>query len=276
MVAAAFALANGTADAHLSLTPLFNPDVITPSLIFGALSLAVLSFLGFDAISTLSEEAHGGAAAVGRATYLSLFLTASIFVVLTYTASLFVLDRTSFPKGDATDAAFYDIALMIGGPWLKWTLAVPGVIFSGLPGALAAQVATTRLLYSMARDGKLPRVLAHVSPKRQVPERAALLVCAVSLVLGVAMAQHVELLTSMVNFGALLGFLLLHTSVIVYFARRTTQRYWWRSVVVAAVGFVIIAYVMVNLRPGALLAGAVWSGVGAVALALQKRRGAAA
>jgi amino acid transporter len=276
MVAAAFALANGTADAHLSLTPLFNPDVITPSLIFGALSLAVLSFLGFDAISTLSEEAHGGAAAVGRATYLSLFLTASIFVVLTYTASLFVLDRTSFPKGDATDAAFYDIALMIGGPWLKWTLAVPGVIFSGLPGALAAQVATTRLLYSMARDGKLPRVLAHVSPKRQVPERAALLVCAVSLVLGVAMAQHVELLTSMVNFGALLGFLLLHTSVVVYFARRTTQRYWWRSVVVAAVGFVIIAYVMVNLRPGALLAGAVWSGVGVVALALQKRRGAAA
>ena len=270
MVAAGFALANGTAGAHFSLTPLFNPAVISPSLIFGALSLAVLSFLGFDAISTLSEEAEGGSRAIGHATYLSLAVTASIFVVLTYTASLFVLDRTSFPRGDATDAAFYGIAMTIGGSWLKWTLAVPGVIFSGLPGALAAQVATTRLIFSMARDGKLPRTLAHVSTKRQVPERAALFVSGVSLVLGVALAERLELLTSMVNFGALVGFLLLHTSVIVFFARRTSEPNWWRHLLIAAVGFVIIGYVLVNLRATALVAGLSWTCVGVLVLAYQQ------
>ena len=272
MVAAGLALSNGTAGAHWSMTPLFNPSVISPSLIFGALSLAVLSFLGFDAISTLSEEAHGGARAVGQATYLSLALTASIFVVLTYTASLFVLDHTSFPKGDATDAAFYNIATVIGGSWLKWTLAVPGVIFSGLPGALAAQVATTRLLFSMARDGKLPLALAHVNAKRQVPERAALLVSGVSLVLGVALAEHLELLTSMVNFGALLGFLLLHISVVVHFARRNGESHRWRHILVAGVGFAIIGYVLVNLRATALVAGISWTCVGAIVLGYQTWR----
>jgi amino acid transporter len=271
MTMAGVGLANGTAGAHLSTLPLYNPDLISPSLIFGALSLAVLSFLGFDAISTLSEEAHGGAPAVGRATYLSLIVCATIFVVLTYTASLFVLDRTSFPKGDATDAAFYDIAMTLGGHWLKWTLAVPGVIFAGLPGALAAQVATTRLLYSMARDGRLPRALAHVSI-RQVPERAALLVSGVSLVLGVAMAEHLELLTSMVNFGALVGFLLLHVSVMTYFGRDAAASDRWRHVIFAAVGFVVIGYVLVNLRQTALIAGLSWLVVGIVVLGYQRLR----
>lgn len=273
MVMAVFALANGTAGAHFSMTPLFNPALITPSLIFGALSLAVLSFLGFDAISTLAEEATGGARAVGRATYLSLIVTASIFVVLTYTASLFVLDKTSFPKGDATDAAFYNIAMAIGGYWLKWLLAAPGVLFAGLPGALAAQVATTRLLFSMARDGKLPRALAHVSPKRKVPERAALLVSAVSLILGIALAEHLELLTSMVNFGALVGFLMLHTSVVVYFGRRRDVASRWLHVATAGVGFTIIGYVLVNLHATALVAGLSWLCVGLIVLGYQKWSG---
>lgn len=273
MVMAVIAFADGTAGAHFSMTPFFNPTAITPSLIFGALSLAVLSFLGFDAISTLSEEAKGGAHAVGRATYLSLIVTASIFVVLTYTASLFVLDVTSFPKGDATDAAFYNIAMTIGGSWLKSTLAVPGVIFAGLPGALAAQVATTRLLFSMARDGKLPRALAHVSAKRQVPERAALLVSAVSLILGVLLAEHLELLTSMVNFGALLGFLLLHTSVLVYFARRGGEINRWSHLATASVGFAIIGYVFINLRETALIAGLSWTCIGLIVLGYQKWSG---
>src|SRR5438034_11096040 len=109
-VLGAMAVIHHVAGAHVSLAPFYRPGELTPSLVFGALSLAVLSFLGFDAISTLSEEAKGGGEAVGRATFLSLIFTATIFVILTYTASLFVLDRTQLPPGDQTDAAFYDIA----------------------------------------------------------------------------------------------------------------------------------------------------------------------
>ncbi len=73
LVMAAIALAHGTAGAHLSTETVCSiRRSASPSLIFGALSLAVLSFLGFDAISTLAEESKGGAKAVGRATFLSL------------------------------------------------------------------------------------------------------------------------------------------------------------------------------------------------------------
>ena len=267
LVMAGIGLEHGTAGAHWSFKPIFNADVASPSLIFGALSLAVLSFLGFDAISTLSEEAKGGPAAIGRATYLSLVLTAGIFVVLTYAASLFVLDQVRFEHGDRTEAAFYDIALVIGGSWLKWVLTVPGVLFAGLPGALAAQVATSRLLFSMARDRRLPAGLAHVSERHQVPDRAALLVSAVTLMLGVAMAGELEVLTSMVNFGALSGFLLLHASVIAHASKSVaTGRARWIPMGVAAVGFVVIAYVMVNLNPTAKIVGAGWLVIGTIAL----------
>ena len=86
--------------------------------------------------------------------------------MLTYAASLFVLDQVRFPVGDRTEAAFYDIAFEVGGGWLKWLLTIPGVLFAAC--ALAAQVATSRLLFSMARDGRLPSALAHVSATHQI------------------------------------------------------------------------------------------------------------
>ena len=180
----AFGVAHQVGGAHLSLKPLYNPAIFSPSLIFGALSLAVLSFLGFDAISTLSEEVKGGPKMVGRATILSLCVCAALFIAQTYLFSLFALDRTSFPSGAATDNALYDIASLIGGAWLRFLVAIPGVAMSAVAGALVAQAATARLIYGMARDGRLPHSLAHVHPERKVPERAIFLVAAVTLVLG--------------------------------------------------------------------------------------------
>ena len=72
VVLAIIAVASGKGGAHWSLTPFFNASEFSPGLMFGALSIAVLSFLGFDAISTLSEEVAGEARLIGRATVLSL------------------------------------------------------------------------------------------------------------------------------------------------------------------------------------------------------------
>ena len=113
------------------------------------------------------------AATVAKATMLSLCICAFLFVAQTWLASLFVLGRTNFAQGDATNAAFYDIATTVGGYWLKFLLTVPGTFFAGIAGALTAQAATARLLYGMARGGKLPRLLAAVSP-RKVPRNAIL------------------------------------------------------------------------------------------------------
>lgn len=260
----AVALAHHVDGAHLSFAPFYRRSEPIFRLGFGALSLAALSFLGFDAISTLSEESRDGARAVSRATMWSLCLCAGCFVAETWLASLFVLGRTSLPPGDATNAAFYDIAGAIGGAWLKFLVTVPGAVCAWV-GSLAAQAATMRLIFGMARDGKLPRALAHVHRTRDIPDRALLVTCAVALVLGVWMVSRFELLTSLVNFGALLGFLLLHVSVIVHFRRERSPN-WLRHLVAPAIGVGFIGYVLWNAEADAKTVGLCWLGVGGVVL----------
>ncbi|MGA9796741.1 MAG: APC family permease [Rhizomicrobium sp.] len=248
--------------AHWSLLPFYNPKELTPHLVFGALSLAVLSFLGFDAISTLSEEVVGGKKTVGIATLLSLCMCAFLFMAQTYMVSLFALGQTSFPPGPHTDGALYDISNMLGGPWLKFATAIPGAALSSLACALAAQGATARLIYGMARDRKLPAPLAAVHPTTKVPANALFLVSAVTLVCGVFMADKLELLTSIVSFGALTGFLLVHAAVISHFVVRGKSRNLLRYLVAPAIGFVIIAYVLLNTDIDAKIVGLSWMVLG--------------
>jgi len=257
-----YGVAHGTAGAHFALAPLYDAHKITPSLIFGALSLAVLSFLGFDAISTLTEEARGGAEAVGRATLLALLLAAGLFILQTYLASLFVLARDRFAEGDEANTAFLMIAKIVGGEPMRWAVSLLGVLFGGLAGALTAQAATARLLYSMARDGMLPRLLARVSARRQTPDMAILFTAVVTAVLGIAFVNQLELLTSMVNFGALTGFLALHLSVVVHFMTRQKSQRWFRHLISPVLGFAIVAYVLVNADHNAKIAGLCWMAVG--------------
>jgi amino acid transporter len=268
---AGVALGNHVGTAHVSFAPFFNPAELTPGLVFGALSLAVLSFLGFDAVSTLSEEARGGAAMIGRATMLSLIVSAAVFIAQTWVASLFVLGRTSFPPGDPTNAAFYDIAQLVGGPAFKFLVAVPGILLSSIAGAITAQAATARLLFGMARDGELPHALAYIDPVRKVPTRTVLLVAVVTLATGLIMANQLELLTSMVSFGALLGFLLLQISVVAHFFVRQRNRDWLRYLVSPGIGFAIIADVLWNAEPNAKIAGGVWMTAGVIAFVTLKR-----
>jgi amino acid transporter len=267
------ALAHGVNGAHWTLAPLYDAHKVSPSMIFGALSLAVLSFLGFDGISTLTEEAKGGARAVGLATMLSLFVAGVLFIAQTYLASLFVLGRHAFTPGDEAATAFYIIAGTVGGDAFRFVVSILGVLFSGLAAALAAQAATARLLYSMARDNMLPKALAHIGAKRQAPDRAILLTAVITLVLGLCLVNQLELLTTLVNFGALSGFLALHLSVVIHFMVRKRSALWIRHLAVPATGFVIVAYVMVNAQGNAKIAGLCWMAVGLVTVLVLKARG---
>jgi len=204
---------------------------------------------------------------------LSLLTAAGLFVIQTYLASLFVLNRNSFAPGDEAATAFFIVAKTVGGEPMRWSVSILGILFSGLAGALTAQAATARLLYSMARDGMLPRVLAHVNPRRQTPIRAILLTAAITLVLGVFMVDQLELLTSMVNFGALTGFLALHASVVIWFIGRQKSRRWISHLISPILGFAIVAYVLVNAQTNAKVAGLIWLGVGAVILIVIRLRG---
>jgi len=267
------AVAKGTNGAHWSLDPLYNPQVFKPGLIFSALSVAALSFLGFDAISTMSEEVKGGSRVVGRATVLALCIVAAFFVVQTYIAALVLPGRTEFSGTTATNDAFYTVADIVGGTWFKYVVAVAVALAAAIANALVAQAATSRLLFSMSRDRQLPRFLSHIHPTRHVPERAILLVAVISLILGLFFVGQVGLLSSLVNFGALFSFLLLHVSVGVYYLVKQRERTFGMHLVVPALGFVIIGYVLYNADIHAKVGGVIWLAIGVLALIGLRLRG---
>jgi amino acid transporter len=192
-----------------------------------------------------------------------------------YLASLFALDRDSFPPGQATDGAIYAIALLIGGPLFRLLMVLGKVIVSGIGFGVVGQVGTARVLYGMARDGKLPRFLAHVNRRSRVPDAAIVLVAAINLIFALALANQLLLLISMVSFGALFGFLMLHISVIVHFVVRQNSRDWLRHLVVPLIGIAIVGYMLVNMAVEAKILGLAWLAIGALtatALKLTGRR----
>ncbi|MFF2043111.1 APC family permease [Kitasatospora sp. NPDC058170] len=252
------------------LTPVYNPQTFSWSLVFGAVSVAVLSFLGFDGISTLSEENRDSARAIGRSMTAALLLAGSLFIVQTWIASLLVPDpQALIAGGDPDGTAFYDAARVAAGGWLATVTAAATAVAWGFANSLVAQAATSRLLYAMARDRQLPAFLAKVHPRHRVPVNATLLTAGVSLVLGLYTASRedgITLLSSLVNFGALTTFLVLHVSVVVHYLIRRRSRDWWRHLVAPAAGFAILAYVVVNADIAAQRLGFAWLAVGALVL----------
>jgi amino acid transporter len=262
------ALADGKATGDF-ISPLFDSGTFSVGLIFSAVSLAALSFLGFDAISTLSEENREGAGQVARATIASLLVVAVLFVVQTWVAALLVPDRNALlTQGDPDGSAFYAVAEYAGGHWLAVLTAVATAVAWGFADALVAQAATSRVLFSMARDRQLPGFLAKVHPTHRVPEYATFVVAAISLAVGVGLTLRddygLNLLTTLVNFGALTAFLLLHVAVIVHYLIRRRSRDYLRHLVVPVCGLVILGYVVIKAKVAAQVVGLSWLAVGLV------------
>ncbi len=273
LVLAVIAIVQGVNGAHWSTDPIFNPATFHPDMIFGAVSVAALSFLGFDAISTLAEETKGGPKVVGRATVLSLLIVAGMFIVQTYLAALLLPGKTSFVGTEAINDAFYGVAHLVGGGTFKAIAALTVALSAALADSLVAQAATSRLLFAMSRDGQLPRFLSHVHPKRRVPQRAVLLVGGLSVVLGIVFVGQVETLSSLVNFGALASFLLLHVTVFGYYIVKRRKRSYGMHLVIPLIGFVIIGYVLWNADLHAKIGGLVWLAIGCVILLVRKFTG---
>lgn len=252
------ALYGGMGAGKLTLTPIYNAKVFSLSTVAGATSIAVLSFLGFDGISTLSEENRGGNNAVGRATVLALMLVGCLFMLQTWIAT----DLSAGMRFASPETAFYEITQRAGGPWLRLITIIAIVIASAIANAMAAQAAVSRILFAMARDGKLPAILARVHPRYKTPYVSTLLVALISLLVGLFFANRVDDLTLVVNFGALTGFVLLHLSVINHFLLRQRSRDWLRHLICPLLGLSIIVYVLIEMDRAAKLLGLAWIGIG--------------
>jgi amino acid transporter len=259
-------LYGGAGAGRLTLRPIYDPAVFSMSTVAAATSIAVLSFLGFDGISTLSEETSGNRNAVGRATLLSLLLVGGLFMLQTWIGA----DLARGLRFSSPETAFYDIVQLAGGDWLRLLTIVVTVFATAIANAMAAQAAVARILFAMARDGNLPAVLARVHPRFKTPYVSTLLVAGISLLVGLLFAERVDYLTSVVNFGALTGFVLLHLSVIHHYMVKQRSRAWWRHLVFPLTGLLIIVYVLFEMDRAAKILGACWIGIGIAYYAILK------
>ena len=252
------ALYGGGGAGRLTLKPIYDAQVFSLATVAGATSIAVLSFLGFDGISTLSEENRAGKDAVGRATVLSLILVGALFMLQTWIAT----DLSAGMRFGSPETAFYEITERAGGAWLRLVTIIAVVLATAIANAMAAQAAVARILFAMARDGKLPAILAKVHPRFKTPYVSTLAVAAVSLLVGLLFANRVDDLTLIVNFGALTGFVLLHLSVINHYLIRRRSGDWLRHLIFPVIGMLIIVYVLYEMDRAAKVLGLAWIVIG--------------
>ena len=244
----------------------------------GAISIAVLSFLGFDAIASFAEESAGDPRQVGRAIVFCLLIAGAVFVAQSYLAAvLSAATPASLAANPAAHGtAFYDIVRGAIGAWLATTLAITKAIGPAF-AAMTGQAAAARLLFGMAREGRLPRALARIDDRRGVPTIALSVAAALTLVVAVWAARRddgLSVLVSIVDVGALAAFTLLHASVIGYFVVQKRAAFTVTFIVVPIIGALITVWVLIAASALAQIVGIAWCAIGTVAL-LASRRSAA-
>ncbi|POX59799.1 amino acid permease [Streptomyces sp. Ru62] len=244
------------------------------SAVIGAVSVAVLSYLGFDAIATFAEEVTGGSAKVARALLFCLALAGVLFVAQTYLVAL-LEPTTSAQLADdpgRQGSAFYDAVDSAVGTWLHDLVAASKAIGAAF-AALAGQAAAGRLLFAMGRERRLPRALSRTDGG--VPRVALLCAAVITLVAAGWAARRddgLDKLVSVVDIGALSAFTLLHASVVGYFVVRHGPWSWWRHVLIPVLGAAITVAVIVEAAGVAQVVGAVWLVTGLLVLAGQRGR----
>ncbi len=255
------ALYAGKGNGALTLKPVFDAAAFDPGKIFSATSICIMSFLGFDAVSTLAEEVEGGdRRVVGRAIIAVLVLSAVFFVAVTWVLGnllpgLAIKDQA---------AAVYELAAWATGPWTAVVLAWAYAGIVGLSNALPMQVGVARVVFAMGRDRQLPRVLARVHPRYHTPYMGMLVTAALSLAVAVYMKGRLDDLASIVNFGALSGFLFLHISVLAYFGIRRRSSAWIRHWLVPMCGIIVVLAVFSGMSTLAAKVGSAWLAAGVV------------
>lgn len=236
--------------------PFFDPKTFSLRSVLGGTSLAVLTYIGFDGISTLSEEAKNPRRNIMLATVLVCLLTGLLASVEVYAAQLVWPGAQSFPD---VDTAFVYVAGRAGGPWLFAVINVT-LLVATFGSALGAQLGAARLFYGMGRSGALPRgFFGAIEPKRNIPRNNVLLIGAVALI--GALVLNFERGVELLNFGALLAFMGVNIAALTrYYFRETRKR--WFNFVSPSLGFIICLGLWLSLSWRAKLLGIGWMIVG--------------
>lgn len=231
--------------------------------IAGGAAVLCLSFLGFDAVSTLSEEARRPRRDLPRATMYCTLLGGLLFIAISWIGSLAFPDWHDFTN---VDSAAADIMRRVGGIFLV-TFFTAAYVAGCLASAMAAQASVARILYAMGRDRLLPAaVFGRISERFATPVGSILVVAAICLL---ALVLPLSLVAATISFGALVAFSFVNLSVIkTHLVDRTEdeRRRWVACGLMPAIGFALTVWLWTSLSGLAFWVGLSWVAAGLVYL----------
>ena len=270
LAAAAHALLNGVGrGTFFSLEPFYRPTTFSLRAVMAATPVADLSFLGFDGISTLAEDATEPRKNIPKATLLVCLIAGMLFVLQTYLGQLIWPDYTTFAPAET---AFSDIGRLIGGQALYYLIAGL-VVAQAWASGITSQASASRLLFGMARDRQLPHTLfGYIHPKSRTPAYSILVMGGIAL--GGALVLNLDKAAELVNFGACGGFMAANLSVLGYYYLRRGERGGVRiiaNLLFPLLGFTICLYIWLSVSPLAMRLGGIWTLVGIVYLITRTR-----
>ncbi len=236
-----------------SLTPFLGSDNASLPILMAGAAVACYSFLGFDAVTTLTEETKDPQRTLPRAILLITLLGGLIFIVVSYCVQL------AAPGFDFAnpDAAAYTIARNIGGDVFV-SIFLIGLVVGQFASGIAAQASGARLIYAMGRDDVLPRRWLGRLGRHGTPVGGLLLSAVVALL---ALTMDVLSAASFINFGAFLAFALVNLAVIFHYYLKGGRRSpgdTLRYLVCPAIGLGAIVWLLFSLDHKAVTLGSLW------------------
>ncbi len=272
VVAAAFFIltikniALGSGVEAFTLTPFYSQDLDLPMLAGGA-SVLALSFLGFDAVSSMAEEAERPKRDIPRAIMILVLSATVFFVAISYTMQVL------FPDVSIVEdivSASPEIARHIGGAAFQATF-IGGYMMAVLGCGLTQQMSAARLIFAMGRDGLLPRRFFGKLNRSGVPHLNVLLI---ALVACTALFLDLSSAASLINFGAYVAFMAVNLCVIISYFRFKKERT-FRSVLawvlLPGIGVAVNLALFVSLDSNSLIIGSTWAIIGAGFLAVRTK-----
>jgi putrescine importer len=250
-----------------STKPFYNSATFNLSAIGTATSLAALTYIGFDGITTLAEDVKEPKRTVPLAIVLVCLLIGMCVVAQVYLAQRAWPDYASFKD---PDTAFYDVCELVGGRFLMNATAVIMVV-ACLGSALTGQVGAARILFGMGRDAALPRFFARLDARGNPLLNIGLIGL---LVMFGSVSLKYEDAATLVNFGAFLAFMGVNLAVVREFCFRPPpghQRNWLTDFLVPAVAFAFCLWIWLNLPTRAKVVGGIWCLLGLIYTAIKTR-----
>lgn len=251
--------------AIINATEFNQPGMGMGILLTGA-SILALSFLGFDAVTTIVEEAKDPEKNVGKAILIICVGAGGFFILLAYFFQL--AWPTAWKEFSSIDTGAYEMIVRVSGSVMGYLFTAITVLGT-LASALASQASASRILFGMGRDGVLPKkFFGYVHSKHQTPTYNILLIGVISLV---AIVLNLGTAVSLVNFGALAGFTLVNLSVVFHYFIRNKKRSFAQVIkylIFPCIGALVCATIWFSLAANAKILGFIWLAIGFVYLAV--------